>query len=139
MRRISSRNGQVLIILLGALFLGGGAASVLVFVQGQSPRAIREAVKKVVSDDKRRDAALTILEDWEKGNKEQEKELKEERAELVKIMERHDAKREEADLVAAKLDQSMQAMARSFLDMRFGVRNQLTKEEWDAAMKVLGI
>lgn len=139
MRRISSRNGQVLIILLGALFLGGGAASVLVFVQGQSPRAIREAVKKVVSDDKRRDAALTILEDWEKGNKEQEKELKEERAELVKIMERHDAKREEADLVAAKLDQSMQAMARSFLDMRFGVRNQLTKEEWDAAMKILGI
>lgn len=139
MRRISSRNGQVLIILLGALFLGGGAASVLVFVQGQSPRAIREAVKKVVSDDKRRDAALTILEDWEKGNKEQEKELKEERAELVKIMERHDAKREEADLVAAKLDQSMQAMARSFLDMRFGVRDQLTKEEWDAAMKVLGI
>lgn len=139
MRRLSSRSGQVLIILLGALFLGGGAASVLVFVQGHSPKEMREAVKKVVSDDKRRDAALTIIEDWEKRNKEQEKELNKERAELVKIMKRHDAKREEADLVAAKLDQSMLAMDRSFLEMRFGVKDQLTKEEWDAAMKVLGI
>jgi ParB-like chromosome segregation protein Spo0J len=139
LRRISSQGGQVLIILLGALFLGGGAASVLVFVQGQSPKAIKEAVKKAVSDDKRRDSALTIIEDWEKGKQEQEEEFRRERAQLMKIMKRHDAKREEADLVAAKLDASILAMDRSFLDMRFDVKDQLTKAEWEAAMSDLGI
>lgn len=139
MRRISGQSGQILIILLGSLFLGGGAASVLVFVQGQSPKEMREAVKKVVSDDKRKDAALTIIEDWEKGKKEPEKEFQKERAQLVKILKRHDAKREEADLVAAKLDASILATDRSFLDMRFGVKDRLTKDEWDAAMRVLGI
>jgi len=139
MRRMSCQGGQILIILLGALFLGGGAASVLVFVQGQSPREMREAVNKVVSDDRRRDSALKIIDDWEKGRKEQEKEFREERAQLVRVMKRHDATREEADLVAAKLDESILVMDRRFLDMRFGVRDQLTKEEWDAAMKDLGI
>jgi uncharacterized membrane protein YgaE (UPF0421/DUF939 family) len=139
MRRLSSQSGQILILLLGALFLGGGAASVVAFVHGQSPKEMKEAVKKVVSDDKPRDAALTIIEDWEKGKKEQEKEFQKERAQLVKIMKRHDAKREEADLAAVKLDESIRAMDRSFLDMRFGVKNQLTKKEWDAAMRDLGI
>jgi len=100
---------------------------------------MREAVNKVVSDDRRRDSALKIIDDWEKGRKEQEKEFREERAQLVRVMKRHDATREEADLVAAKLDESILVMDRRFLDMRFGVRDQLTKEEWDAAMKDLGI
>jgi uncharacterized membrane protein YgaE (UPF0421/DUF939 family) len=135
MRRISSQGGQVLIILLGVMFLGGGAASVIAFVQGQSPKEMKEAVKKVVSDDKRRDAVLTVIEAWEKGKKEQDKEFKKGQEQLVQIMKRHDAKREEADRVAAKLDESIRDLDRSFLEMRFRAKDQLTKEEWDAARK----
>jgi len=133
MRRISGQGGQVLIILLGVMFLGGGAASVIAFVQGQSPKEMKEAVKKVVSDDKRRNAVLTVIEDWEKRKEEQDKELKKGQEQLVKIMKRHNAKREEADRVAAKLDESIRDLDRSFLEMRFGAKNQLTKEEWEAA------
>jgi uncharacterized protein HemX len=133
MRRISGQGGQVLIILLGVMFLGGGAASVVAFVQGQSPKEMKEAVKKAVSDDKRRNGVLTVIEDWEKGKKEQEKEFKKGQEQLVQIMKRHDAKREEADRVAEKLDASIRDMDRSFLDMRFRVMELVTKEEWDAA------
>jgi|GEM_PF-2109529 len=135
MRRISSQRGQILIILVGVLFLGGGAASVLTFVQGQSPKEMKEVVKKVVSDDKRRDAVLTVIEDWEKGKKEQEKEFKKGQEQLVEIMKRHDAKREEADRIAAKLDESIRDMDRSFLEMRFRAKEQVTKEEWEAATR----
>ena len=107
MRRISGQGGQVLIILLGVMFLGGGAASVVAFVQGQSPKEMKEVVKKVVSDDKRRDTVLMVIEDWEKRKEEQDKEFKKGQEHLVKIMKRHDAKREEADQVGAKLDETM--------------------------------
>jgi ParB-like chromosome segregation protein Spo0J len=78
---------------------------------------------------------LTVIEAWEKGKKEQDKEFKKGQEQLVQIMKRHDAKREEADRVAAKLDESIRDLDRSFLEMRFRAKDQLTKEEWDAARK----
>ena len=135
MRRISGQGGQVLIILLGLMFLGGGAASVVAFVQGQSPKEMKEVVKKVVSDDKRRDGVLMVIEDWEKRKEEQDKEFKKGQERLVKIMMRHDAKREEADRVATKLDETIREMDRSFLEMRFRAKELVTKEEWDAAKR----
>lgn len=133
MKRISGQGGQILIILLGVMFLGGGAASVIAFVQGQSPREMKEAVKKTVSDEKRRNAVLTVIEDWEKRKEEQDKEFKKGQEQLVKILKRHDAKREEADRVAAELDKSIRDLDRSFLEMRFSVKDQITKKEWDSA------
>ena len=117
------------------MFLGGGAASVVAFVQGQSPKEMKEVVKKVVSDDKRRDAVLMVIEDWEKRKEEQDKEFKKGQERLVKIMKRHDAKREEADRVATKLDETIREMDRSFLEMRFRAKELVTKEEWDAAKR----
>jgi hypothetical protein len=50
-------------------------------------------------------------------------------------MKRHDAKREEADQVGAKLDETIRDMDRSFLEMRFRAKELVTKEEWDAAKR----
>ena len=124
----------ILLILLASLFVGGGASTVLTFVQGHTPAEVKKVVKKEVADEKRKDAALEIIDEWAKEDKKQDKALGKERKELLKIVTRYDAQRTETEPLTARIDASIHEADRRFLDMRFQLKEQLTKAEWDAAV-----
>ena len=121
--------GQVLILLGIWLFFGGGAASALV-VYDRSPKETKKVVKRVITDDGRRDVILADISQWEKNLKRQDKEVDAGRKELLEILRRKEAVRSEVEPITAKLDRTFLEMDRNFLDVRFRVKEQVTSAEW---------
>jgi len=121
--------GQVLILLGIWLFFGGGAASALV-VYDRSPKETKKVVKRVITDDGRRDVILADISQWEKNLKRQDKEVNAGRKELLEVLRRKEAVRSEVEPITAKLDRTFLEMDRNFLDVRFRVKEQVTSAEW---------
>jgi hypothetical protein len=124
-----TERGQVLILLATWLFFGGGASSALV-VYDRPPSQVKKAVKIVITDVGRRDVILSDISAWEGAQKKRDKEVRAAREELFKTLRRKDAQRSEAEPTTAKLDETLAAMDRSFLDLRFRVKEQVTRTEW---------
>jgi hypothetical protein len=124
-----TERGQVLILLATWLFFGGGASSALV-VYDRPPSQVKKAVKLVITDVGRRDVILSDISAWEAAQKKRDKEVRAAREELFKTLRRKDAQRSEAEPTTAKLDETLTAMDRSFLDLRFRVKEQVTRTEW---------
>jgi hypothetical protein len=128
--KVHPREGGQVLILLGIwLFFGGGAASALV-VYDRSPKETKKVVKRVITDDGRRDVILGDISQWEKNLKRQDKEVDAGRKELLEILRRKEAVRSEVEPITAKLDRTFLEMDRNFLDVRFRVKEQVTSAEW---------
>ena len=131
MKRISNQSGQVLIILLSAIFLGG-ATTTTTFIEGHSAKDVKKAVKKVVADDSRKDEILELIDTWNKEKKKHDKEVKKGRKSILKIMERYDWTREELQQASSRLDEAIQKIDRNYLDLRFNLKEKITRDEWNA-------
>jgi hypothetical protein len=123
------QRGQVLILLGAWLFFGGGASSALV-VYDRSPSDMKKAIKRVITDEDRKEVILSYLSHWESGQKKLDKQVSAGRKELFKILRRQDAQRSEVEPIMAKLDDTFSAMDRDFLDWRFRVKDIATSAEW---------
>jgi hypothetical protein len=121
--------GQILILLAGWLFFGGGASSALV-VYDRSASEMKKVIKRVIPDAGRRDVILSDLSRWKSGQKKQDKEASSDRKELFKTLRRKDAERSDAEPIMAKLDETFLKMDRNFLDLRFRVKEQVSSAEW---------
>jgi hypothetical protein len=121
--------GQILILLAAWLFFGGGAASALV-VYDRPVSETKQAVKRVITDVGRRDPILSDIKQWASGQKKRDKEVRANREELLKTLRRKDAQRSEIEPMLARLDGKFLEMDRSFLDMRFRVKEHVTSAEW---------
>ena len=123
------QRGQILILLAGWLFFGGGASSALV-VYDRPAKEMKKVIKRVITDADRRDAILSDLSRWKSGQKKLDKEASSDRKELLKTLRRKDAERSEAEPIMAKLDETFLRMDRNFLDLRFRVKEQVSSAEW---------
>jgi hypothetical protein len=121
--------GQILILLAGWLFFGGGASSALV-VYDRPAKEMKKVIKRVITDADRRDVILSDLSRWKSAQKKQDKEASSDRKELLKTLRRKDAERSEAEPIMAKLDETFLKMDRNFLDLRFRVKEQVSSAEW---------
>jgi hypothetical protein len=121
--------GQLLILLAGWLFFGGGASSALI-VYDRPASEMKKVIKRVIPDADRRDAILSDLSRWKSGQKKQDKEASSDRKELFKTLRRKDAERSDAEPIMAKLDETFLKMDRNFLDLRFRVKEQVSSAEW---------
>ena len=121
--------GQILILLAGWLFFGGGASSALV-VYDRPASEMKKVIKRVITDADRRDVILSDLSRWKSGQKKQDKEASSDRKELLKTLRRKDAERSDAEPIMAKLDETFLKMDRNFLDLRFRVKEQVSSAEW---------
>ena len=126
--------GQVLILLATWLIFGGGASSALV-VYDRPASDMKKAVKSVLPDDLRRDAILSDISQWESGQEKRDDEVSAKRENLLETLRRKDAPRSEAQPMMAKLDAAFLEMDRSFLDLRFRVKAQVTSAEWAAIVR----
>ncbi len=121
--------GQILILLAGWLFFGGGASSALV-VYDRPASEMKKAIKRVITDVDRRDVLLSDLSQWKSDQKKQDKQAGADRKELLKTLQRKDAQRPDVEPIMAKLDETFLKMDRNFLDLRFRVKEHVTSAEW---------
>ena len=132
MKRISNQSGQVLIILLSAIFLGGATTTITTFIQGHSAKDVKKAVKKEVADDSRKDEILELIDTWNKEKKKHDKEVKKGRKSILKVIKRYDWTREELQQASSRLDEAIWKIDRSYLDLRFNLKEKITRDEWNA-------
>jgi hypothetical protein len=121
--------GQILILLAGWLFFGGGASSALV-VYDRPASDVKKVIKRVITDTDRRDVILSELGQWKSDQKKLDKAASSDRKELLKTLRRKDAERSAAEPIMAKLDATFLEMDRKFLDLRFRVKEQVSSAEW---------
>lgn len=122
--------GQVLILLATWwLLFGGGAVSALV-VYDRPPSEVKKAVKRVITDKARRDAILADFRQWQSVLEQQDEKVSAEREELLETLRRKDAQRTETEPILAKLDKTFLVMDWDFVNVRFRVKEQVTRAEW---------
>jgi hypothetical protein len=131
MRRYAQK-GQVLIILLGALFLGGSAATIQTMATGKSIDTLESDVKRVVKDPGRAQAVLKILEQWKTEGTVFWKAQESHQEAIHALIARHDATREEF----AKLEVSIASVdaryTEEFMNIRASIHENMTRQEWQA-------
>ena len=130
MNNFVKQRGQILIILFGSMFLGG-AASVTTFVEGSSTKDVKKAIKKIVPDETRKDEILTLIKQWDKQHKKTRKQVKKEQKALLKVLTNYDGSRDQMQHAADILNESIDDEDKVFLDLKYSMREKLTKEEWE--------
>ena len=129
MRLRSRENGQILILLAAWLFFGGGGTSALV-VYDRPASEMKTAIKHAISDPGRRDALLYNISVWEAGQKQKAKKAGADRERLFKTLRRKDAQRSDVEPFMAKLDTTFLEMDQSLINLRFRVKDQVSRAEW---------
>jgi hypothetical protein len=122
-------NGQILILLAAWLFFGGGGTSALV-VYDRPASEMKTAIKRVISDPGRRDALLYNINVWEAGQKQKAKKAGADREQLFRTLRRKDAQRSDSEPYMAKLDATFLDMDQSLINLRFRVKDKVTRAEW---------
>ena len=69
MNTFRKQHGQVLVILVGALFLGGAGIAAGVMASGDSLKQLEKSIKSLELDDAREDQALDVMKRWKKAAK----------------------------------------------------------------------
>ena len=129
MRARGTERGQVLILLATWLYFGGGATSALVIYDRPASETTK-AVKRVVADEGRRAGILSELDQWESEQAKRDKAVGKDREALLETLRRKDATLAEVEPALTALDGQLLAMDRAFLDLRFRMKNQVTRAEW---------
>jgi hypothetical protein len=123
------QRGQVLILLAAWLFFSGGASTALVVYEHPASE-IKKTIKRVIPDDTRREALLTNIDTWEWVQEKQDEQVRDAREKLLEILRRKGSQSYEVETIVAKLDERFAEMDRKFLDLRFRLKEQVTRAEW---------
>jgi hypothetical protein len=123
------QRGQTLILLGAWLFFSGGATSALL-VYDRPTSEIRKVIKQVVTDERRRKSILSDIHQWESRQETRDELVSEYRERLLKAFRSQGTQRSEVAPILTGLDSTLSAMDRDFLDLRFKVQGQVTRDEW---------
>ena len=115
----------MLIMLFTILFLGGSSTGLLDFL-GET----NDNVKVVVEDDERRKAALATVGDMKKRTKKRNRAISTSRKELSRALGNPDITMEAVDQIWDAYFADVESYNADLLDLRFQLRDQLTREEW---------
>lgn len=117
----------MLVALLTLLFLGGGSDNVVLAYIGES----QEAVEEAVPDEARRRAAIRILKDMKTHTKHHTKSMNKIVKSLEASLADRDARESDIDQFWANYFAKSRASDQAMLDLRFSLRKQLTRDEWN--------
>jgi len=127
-----TQRGQVLILLIGFLFLGGGAAGSVLILGDKTPKEIGKQVAALEPDATRREHVDDVLA----YIKQETKRLASERSRLekdtLKALGRHDTTLEEFRALSARGDAVNADSSKTLIDLRFMLRRQLSESQWSA-------
>ena len=126
-----ARRGQVLILIVGSLFLGGGAGLVAgALLAGRSLGEVSMSVSANVADGTRRAGAKQVLKDWEHDTQRDLERFQEAAEGLENLLRSRATTRAELDAELARLDGDVEAGVRRGLARREELRELLTDDEW---------
>lgn len=130
MRNNIKQQGQVLIIFLTTLFVGGSSVALGVIATGKTLKEFEKGVETHVQDEARQQQVLELLEQWEDEGKALKKEYKKQRESLLDLFKNHSAATAEFDSVINELVTMDQQTTERMLDILYELRQQMTAEEW---------
>jgi hypothetical protein len=84
-----------------------------------------------VSDKKRQGDIVTLIDNWEKAHGNIQKQVKKEREVLLERLTSYSATKQDAMRAADKLNLYIDEDDQSFLDLRFKMKAQLSRDEWN--------
>ncbi len=115
----------MLIALFTILFLGGGTTEVLDFIADA-----KDSIKVIVVDDERRQDALDIIKVTKKRTTAHNKNLDKLIKQLHKNLREHGGTESDIDAMWDQHFDLTREYDRNMVDLRFQLRDQLTREEW---------
>ncbi len=115
----------MLIALITAMLLGGGSAGLLGYIA-----EARDSVKTVMERDDRRKAALATLKDMKKRTNARDKQVKKSSKELTAALSQSEINDTDIDAIWDHYIAEVNQHNYDMLDLRFQLRDQLTREEW---------
>jgi hypothetical protein len=132
MQTFTRQYGQVLIIFLTTLFIGGGASlAVGQLLTGMTLKDLERQITLHVSDPARQKSSLILLEQWKDEGKALQKEYKEQRDKLLDLLEKHDARQSEFDAAIYDTISKGRLESQRFLDIQFELRQHINADEWN--------
>lgn len=114
--------------LIVILFLGGGIEDAVL----DYAKYAKGAVKEVVVDDERRSAAVATLKEIQKLTKAQSRSNKQAFKSLLRMASDLDVDADAADALWEDYYLSVDSYNKRIIDLRFELRDSLTREEWNA-------
>jgi hypothetical protein len=118
----------MLVALITILFLGGGIEdAVLDYV-----KYTRGNVKEIVADNERQSDAQATLKEMKKLTKDYAKSNRKTFKSLLSAMDSIDVEIDVVDSIWSDYAQSVDAYNGQMIDLRFTLRDSLTREEWRA-------
>jgi hypothetical protein len=130
MRHRRFQRGQIMLIILGSLLLGGGAA-IGTFASGKSVKSLRKDVQKMQIEETRRNEVLRLFDRWEAVSGPALEDFEAYGQAMLELMRQQQASTEQfRDLMDRQRDSARDAEDR-LLPLRDELRATLTRAEWD--------
>lgn len=124
------QRGQILIIYLTTLFLGGSSLTLGVLATGKSLKDLEKDVKTNVLDPARQQQSLALLEQWKDEGKAIKKEYKEQRKTLTGLIKKYDTNESGFTSTINELLEMDKRVGKRLLDIQYNLRETMTREEW---------
>ena len=128
------QGGQILIIYLTTLFVGGSSLALGIVASGKPLADLENAVEVHVTDDERRRNALDLLEQWEEEGEDRRNVYRDQRERLLDLVKNHASTRDQFDFELSQLLAADEASSRSLLDIQYALRDSMTEAEWTRVM-----
>lgn len=124
------QHGQLMLVILGTLFLGSGIATG-VFTSGKPIKSLRKEVKSLQIEDSRQEQVLAILDRWQAIASPAGEEYGRYGKVLMELMRRQDSSRAEFEEVLELQRRELQSTEDQLLPLRDELRALLDDNEWN--------
>ena len=134
MKNHFKQKGQILIIYLTTLFVGGSSLALGIFSTGKPLDDLIKDVKVHVTDSERQLKALELLNQWNEEGEEKQKVYREQRERLLDLVKDHASTRAQFDAEIEQLLVMDAENAKRLLDIQYALRNSMTESEWNQVL-----
>jgi len=129
MRSRGRQRGQIMLIILGTLFLGAGAATG-VFSTGKSIESIRKEVGRMRLDEARQERVYDLLDRWEGIAEPAHSGFDEYGQALLDLVARQDATAADFQAVLERQRDELKRSEGQLLPVREALRETLDEDQW---------
>ena len=126
----SRQRGQLMLIILGTLFLGSGVATG-VFTSGKTIKSMRKEVKSLQIEDPRREQVLATLDRWEAIAQPAGEGYGRYGESLLELIRRQDSSQAEFEEVLDRQRGELRSAEDRLLPLRDELRALLDEKEWN--------
>lgn len=123
--------GQVLIIYLTTLFIGGSSLVLGVVATGKDTNELEKSVKATITDAGHRSEALELLSQWEKQGKVVNEQYMNQRKHLAALIQDYSSKKRQFNSARDGILLMDKTTSKQLLDIQYALRKTMTRKEWD--------